>query len=84
MSQVCIYPKEAAAVTGNGYQAGKRLLQRIRVQLGKPSRALVSIQEFCAYTHLPEQEVRAALARGCNSSGLDSMMREIMPCSMMA
>ena len=62
MSQVCIYPKEAAAVTGNGYQAGKRLLQRIRVQLGKPSRALVSIQEFCAYTHLPEQEVRAALS----------------------
>ena len=57
MSQVCIYPKEAAAVTGNGYQAGKRLLQRIRVQLGKPTRALVSIQEFCAYTHLPEQEV---------------------------
>ena len=34
MPQVCIYPKEAAAVTGNGYQAGKRLLQRIRVQLG--------------------------------------------------
>ena len=63
MSQVCIYPKEAAAVTGNGYQAGKRLLQRIRVQLGKPSRASVSIQEFCVYTHLPEQEVRAALAR---------------------
>ena len=61
MSQVCIYPKEAAVVTGNGYQAGKRLLQRIRVQLGKPSRALISIQEFCAYTHLPEQEVRAAL-----------------------
>ena len=62
MPQVCIYPKEAAAVTGNGYQAGKRLLQRIRVQLGKPARALVSIQEFCAYTHLPEQEVRAALS----------------------
>ncbi len=31
MSQVCIYPKEAVAVTGNGYQAGKRLLQRTRV-----------------------------------------------------
>ncbi|WP_345060019.1 hypothetical protein [Hymenobacter glaciei] len=44
MCQVCIYPKEAAAFTGNGYQAGKRLLQRIRVQLGKPSRALVSIR----------------------------------------
>ena len=62
MPQVCIYPKQAAALTGNGYQAGKLLLQRIRACLGKPTRALVSIQEFCAYTHLPETEVRAALA----------------------
>ena len=55
--QTCALP-----ISGNGYQAGKRLLQRIRVQLGKPARALVSIQEFCAYTHLPEQEERAALS----------------------
>ena len=61
MPQVCIYPKQAAALTGNGYQAGKLLLQRIRARLGKPTRALVSIKEFCSYTHLPEPEVRAAL-----------------------
>ena len=54
MSQVCIYPKEAAAVTGNGYQAGKRLLQRIRKHFDKPARAYVSVTEFCQFTHLPE------------------------------
>ena len=63
MSQVCIYPKEAARLTGTGYDAGKRLLQRIRVQLHKPARALVSVREFCAYTHLPEAEVQEALSR---------------------
>ena len=63
MSQVCIYPKEAAAVTGNGYQAGKRLLQRIRKHFDKPARAYVSVTEFCQFTHLPEAEVSRALNR---------------------
>ena len=61
MPQICIYPKEAAQLTGTGYDAGKRLLQRIRTQLRKPARAYVSITEFCAYTRLPEAEVQAAL-----------------------
>jgi len=47
--QVVIYPKEAAALTGNSYQGGKRLLWRIRAKLGKEARAYVSIGEFCSY-----------------------------------
>ena len=61
MAQVVIYPKQAAALTGNSYEAGKRLLQRIRVRLGKDARAYVSVGEFCQYTGLPEREVAAAL-----------------------
>ena len=61
MPQVCIYPKDAARLTGTGYDAGKRLLRRIRVALGKPAGAYVSVGEFCQYTHLPEPEVAAAL-----------------------
>lgn len=61
MPQVVIYPKEAASITGNSYEAGKRLLQRIRTKLGKDARAYVSVGEFCQYTGLPEQEVSAAL-----------------------
>ncbi|SNR53144.1 hypothetical protein SAMN06269173_103424 [Hymenobacter mucosus] len=61
MPQVCIYPKEAAQLTGTSYDAGKRLLQRIRRHLAKPARSYVSIAEFCRYTGLPEAEVCAAL-----------------------
>ena len=61
MPQVVIYPKEAAQLTGNGYEAGKRLLQRIRARFSKPAGSYVSVGEFCQYTGLPEHEVAAAL-----------------------
>ena len=61
MPQGCLYPKDVAQLTGTGYDAGKRLLQRIRTQLRKPARAYVSVAEFCEYTRLPEAEVAAAL-----------------------
>ena len=57
MPQVCIYPKQAAQLTG------KRLLQRIRAKLGKPSGSYVSVGEFCQFTGLPEAEVSRALNR---------------------
>ncbi|MBU6122232.1 hypothetical protein [Hymenobacter siberiensis] len=63
MQQVCIYPKEAAAVTGTKYSTARALLQRIRAHYAKPARAYVSIAEFCQYTHLPEAEVTRALNR---------------------
>ena len=61
MSQVCLYPKDAARLTGTQYTTAKRLLQRIRTQLGKPVRAYVSVAECCAFTGLPLAEVSAAL-----------------------
>ncbi|MBF9222507.1 hypothetical protein [Hymenobacter ruricola] len=61
MPQVCIYPKDAAQLTGTQYGTGKRLLQRIRTALHKPARAYVSVAEFCQFTGLPEAEVNAAL-----------------------
>ncbi|NVO84489.1 hypothetical protein [Hymenobacter terrestris] len=61
MTQVCIYPKDAARLTGTQYTAGKRLLQRIRLALGKPTGSYISVGEFCAYTRLPEPEVTAAI-----------------------
>jgi len=64
MPQVCIYPKQAAQLTGNQYTAGKRLLQRIRTKLGKPAGSYVSVGEFCQFTGLPEAEVSRALNGG--------------------
>ena len=68
MSQVCIYPKDAARLTGTQYTTAKRLLQRIRTQLGKPVRAYVSVAEFCAFTGLPLAEVSAALGPAAGAS----------------
>ena len=61
MPQVCIHPKEVAQLTGTKYGTAKVLLQRIRAELNKPTRAYVSVAEFCQYTHLPEEEVSRAL-----------------------
>ena len=61
MPQVCIYPKEAAQLTGTKYSTAKVLLQRIRKHFDKPARAYVSVAEFCQFTHLPEAEVSRAL-----------------------
>ena len=36
-------------------------IRRIRAELNKPTRAYVSVAEFCQYTHLPEEEVSRAL-----------------------
>ena len=63
MPQVVIYPKDAATITGNGYDAAKRLLQRVRAHFGKATDSYVSVGEFCQYTGLPEREVAAALAQ---------------------
>ncbi len=63
MAQVVIYPKQAANLTGNSYEGGKRLLQRIRAKLQKEARTYISIGEFCQYTGLPIQEVQAALQK---------------------
>jgi hypothetical protein len=68
MPQVCIYPKDAAQLTGTKYDAGKRLLRRIRLALHKLAGAYVSVGEFCAFTGLPEHEVSAALNRGTASN----------------
>lgn len=63
MAQVVIYPQQAANLTGNSYEGGKRLLQRIRAKLQKEARTYVSIGEFCQYTGLPIQEVQTALQK---------------------
>ena len=59
--QICIYPKDVAAIMGIKYASGKQRLRRLRETLGKGGRDKVSVGEFCAATGLPEHEVRAAL-----------------------
>ena len=51
MPQVCIHSKEVAQLTGTKYGTAK----------------VLSVAEFCQYTHLPEEEVSRALNQGQRS-----------------
>lgn len=61
MPRICLYSKDVATLTGRSYDAAKRLLRRARQAAGKPQGALVTVQDFCAYTGLNPTEVSAAL-----------------------
>lgn len=53
----CIYTKDVQTITGRSASASRRLLQRIRKRYWKRPHQFVSLQEFCDYTGLPEEEV---------------------------
>lgn len=44
-------------ITGRSYSYCKRLLTRIRKQLNKPPRAMVTIDEFCQVTGYKERYI---------------------------
>jgi hypothetical protein len=59
--RIVIYAKDVENVTGRKIRAARKLLHRIREQNQKPKDAFVTVKEFCAYTGIGEDEVRAFL-----------------------
>ena len=57
LKRVCIYPKDIQRITGKSYRQSTRLLQKIKVDLNKPSNNFVSVEEFCQYTGLKYEQV---------------------------
>ena len=55
--RLCIYPKDIQRITGKSYRQSIRLLQRIRKDLNKLENEFVSIEEFCIYTSLKQEQV---------------------------
>lgn len=55
--RLCIYPKDIQRITGKSYRQSIRLLQRIRKDLNKLDNEFVSIEEFCMYTSLKQEQV---------------------------
>ncbi len=56
-ARICIYPKDIQQLTGKSYRQSTRILQDIRIHLGKPPESLISVMEFCIYTGLDYEEV---------------------------
>ena len=59
--RIVIYVKDIVLITGMSERSACRLLNRIRRELGRRALALISVEEFCAYTKLDEEKVRQFL-----------------------
>jgi RecB family exonuclease len=55
--RLCIYPKDIQRITGKSYRQSIRLLQKIRKDLNTLENEFVSIEEFCKYTSLKQEQV---------------------------
>ena len=58
-----IRPKDVMTLDAVCYDTARRRIKRVRVHLGKSSRAPITIVEYCRFYQLAEAEVRAALRR---------------------
>lgn len=59
--RVVIYAKDVENITGMKNRTARRLLQKIREQLGKTDLELITVQDFCKVTGIPEDIVRSFL-----------------------
>ena len=55
--RICIYTKDIQNVTGRKEKTARRLLSKIKKELGKPEEGFVTVQEFCKFTGISEEEV---------------------------
>jgi hypothetical protein len=59
--RIVIYPKDVVTITGLKPPAARKVLRQIRIELGKPPRAFVTVSEFCSFIGMTEKEVRPFL-----------------------
>ena len=57
IKRVCIYPKDIQRITGKSYRQSTRLLQKIKEELNKSQNNFISVEEFCQYTGLKQEQV---------------------------
>ncbi len=58
LKRSCIYPKDVQRITGKSERSGRRLLQKIKGELGKQEHQFVTIEEFATYTGINPDLVR--------------------------
>lgn len=60
-NRIIVYPRDVMNITGRGEHAAINLLTKLRKDLKKPLRSLVTVEEFCEYTGIKENQVRPFL-----------------------
>ena len=56
--RICIYPKDIARITGKSERYGRKLIEKMRIDLSKNEKHFVTFHEFCEYTGLPIEDVQ--------------------------
>ena len=59
--RVVLYPKDIENITGRSGRTARKLLQKIRDALGKSKEEFITIKEFCLFTGIDEDLVKAFL-----------------------
>ncbi|MDR2221516.1 MAG: hypothetical protein LBE34_02140 [Flavobacteriaceae bacterium] len=55
--RLIIYPYDVVHITGKAYNTALRLMQKIRDANNKPPRSNITVNEFCLYMGLREEDI---------------------------
>lgn len=58
LNRSCIYPKDVQRITGKSERTGRRLLQKIKNELGKQEHQFVTVEEFAQYSGISAEVVQ--------------------------
>jgi hypothetical protein len=61
VNRIIIYPKDIQRITGKSERYGRLLIKRIKDHFKKEEHQFVSVEEFCAYTGLKDEQVSELL-----------------------
>lgn len=56
-NRIVVYPKDVMNITGRRERTARKLLAKIRKQLGKPVGSFITVEEFCLFTGLREEKI---------------------------
>lgn len=56
-TRACLYISDIQRITGKSYRTARKLNATIKKQLNKERHQFISVEDFCAYTGLSQQEV---------------------------
>ncbi|WP_075604090.1 hypothetical protein [Saccharicrinis aurantiacus] len=61
LTRVCIYPKDVQRITGKSEKASRRLLQKIKDNMGKEQHQFITTDDFANYTGIQNSLVQEYL-----------------------
>ena len=56
--RLCVYPNDTQFITRKSYRQSVRMMQKIREELNKHQNEFLSIEEFCMYTNIKQEQVK--------------------------